>query len=291
MFNINSKGFRIAAGLIAFVASTWISAYFSIQSANAQSFGFGTVTSSTQYWYKVGNTGPDIYYKDGKVGIGTPVAAGALDLGNGTAGRSIVWGGSNGGEAWYASIGTSYSSADLNILSGLKLDPASDVYKYSFTDTTSPYYAASGIELDMSGSNSQISFFTENAASHTAGDAGPVLVNGTTVQMWVDPSGTHSTSFLYSSDARLKTDIQPLAGALEKIEKIGGYSFKWKDGRDDNLHLGVLAQEVEKQFPEAVKTSSDGYKAVDYPALVPVLFEAIKEQQKQINELKEKLAQ
>jgi len=52
---------------------------------------------------------------------------------------------------------------------------------------------------------------------------------------------------------------------------------------DSTLQYGLIAQEVEKVFPEMVKTiSADGYKGLDYPKLIPVLVEAIKEQQTQI---------
>ena len=52
--------------------------------------------------------------------------------------------------------------------------------------------------------------------------------------------------------------------------------------------VGVLAQEIEKVLPEVVATRDNGYKAVKYEKIVPLLIEAIKEQQKQIDELKSK---
>jgi hypothetical protein len=56
---------------------------------------------------------------------------------------------------------------------------------------------------------------------------------------------------------------------------------------DNNMQYGLIAQEVEKVFPEMVKPiDSNGYKGVDYVKLIPVLVEAIKEQQKQIEALK-----
>ncbi len=55
--------------------------------------------------------------------------------------------------------------------------------------------------------------------------------------------------------------------------------------------VGLIAQEVEEVLPEAVGKSPDGYKTVDYEKLVPVLVEAIKEQQKQIDELRSLLCE
>ncbi|MFA6104947.1 MAG: tail fiber domain-containing protein [Victivallaceae bacterium] len=107
--------------------------------------------------------GTGIWNSSGNVGVGTAVPQSALDLGAGTNGRSLVWGGS-AGNGWYGSIGTSYGSADLNILSGIKLDTASDAHQYSYTGT----YGVAGMELDYGAGD--IHLFTEASAAHTAGN-------------------------------------------------------------------------------------------------------------------------
>jgi uncharacterized coiled-coil protein SlyX len=92
------------------------------------------------------------------------------------------------------------------------------------------------------------------------------------------------------SDVRYKKDIQPLESSLEKVLHLQGVTYKWdKDnvygaGYKDGKQIGFVAQEVEKVLPELVQTDSDGYKALSYDKLVPVLVEAIKEQQKAIDE-------
>lgn len=88
------------------------------------------------------------------------------------------------------------------------------------------------------------------------------------------------------SDIRYKKDINTIPNALDKITKLRGVNFKWKDRNDNGLQMGVIAQDVEKVFPELVSTNEDGYKSVAYSNLVGALIEAIKEQQKQIDELK-----
>jgi len=104
----------------------------------------------------------------------------------------------------------------------------------------------------------------------------------------VSSSSISAPSFLYSSDKSLKTNIVPIPNALERLQQLNGVSFNWKaTGRADD---GLIAQEVEKVFPELVSTDSAGLKSVAYGNLVGVLVEAIKEQQKQIDELKSKLA-
>jgi trimeric autotransporter adhesin len=86
------------------------------------------------------------------------------------------------------------------------------------------------------------------------------------------------------SDKRLKTNIKTISGALEKVNALRGVTFD-KDGKRG---LGVIAQEVEKILPEVVLDGEE-YKSVAYGNIVGVLIEAVKEQQKQINELKERL--
>jgi hypothetical protein len=84
-----------------------------------------------------------------------------------------------------------------------------------------------------------------------------------------------------SSDERLKTNKVLIEGALFKVNQLGGYEFDWipmigiheNEGHD----IGVIAQEVEKVFPEIVTTRNNGYKAVKYEKLTAVLIEAVKE--------------
>jgi hypothetical protein len=90
------------------------------------------------------------------------------------------------------------------------------------------------------------------------------------------------------SDNRLKSNIQELTNIIEKILKIRGVSFEWNTKNmpdlvvDKRPQIGVIAQEVEMEFPEIVSTNEKGYKMVDYTKLTPILVEAVKEQQQQI---------
>jgi hypothetical protein len=86
-------------------------------------------------------------------------------------------------------------------------------------------------------------------------------------------------AFVRRSAAQWKTDIQTLEGSLEKVQSLRGVSYDWKaDGKHD---IGLLAEEVGKVIPEVVVYEENGKDAigVDYAGLVPVLVEAIKEQQ------------
>jgi hypothetical protein len=92
-------------------------------------------------------------------------------------------------------------------------------------------------------------------------------------------------AFFYTSDQRLKTDIKPLENNLTKILNLKGVSFRWRANGEPSL--GLIAQDVEKEFPEAVSTDPEtGFKFLDYSRLIAPLIESIKEQQKEIEELK-----
>lgn len=96
-----------------------------------------------------------------------------------------------------------------------------------------------------------------------------------------------------SSDKRWKTNINPIESPLEKLQKLSGVEFDWIE--DTLVHgnvgndIGVIAQEVEEVLPQVVQTRDSGMKAVRYEKLIPLLIETIKEQQKQIDELKNKI--
>lgn len=99
--------------------------------------------------------------------------------------------------------------------------------------------------------------------------------------------GSHSSHS--SSDMRLKTDIRRLAEPLEKVKALEGVSFRWKGSGESDV--GLIAQNVEMAFPELVATDAEtGLKSVKYANLVAPLIEAVKEQQRQIEELREEVA-
>jgi hypothetical protein len=91
-----------------------------------------------------------------------------------------------------------------------------------------------------------------------------------------------SNDIVAFSDQSVKENIRPIENVLERIGDSRGVLYDRIDnGEKDNI--GFIAQELEVAFPELVVTNSDGTKAVKYQNAVAVLFEAIKEQQKQIN--------
>jgi hypothetical protein len=108
----------------------------------------------------------------------------------------------------------------------------------------------------------------------------------TTTKLYFNPStGTlNATIFNTLSDINSKENIETIANSLEKVLRMRGVSFVWKDNK--NKSIGIIAQEIEKVVPEIVNTDSGGVKSVNYDSIIGLLIEAIKEQQCQINELK-----
>ena len=78
---------------------------------------------------------------------------------------------------------------------------------------------------------------------------------------------------------------------MSKIKKISSIYFDWNEnqktyrGRD----IGLIAQEVESEFPQAVCETKEGYKKIDYQKMIPVLVSSVQEQQERINKIKQKI--
>lgn len=127
------------------------------------------------------------------------------------------------------------------------------------------------------------------------GYVGIGIVNPST-KLYVNGDIT-ANSVAGTSDARYKINIRPITNALEKVKSLQGVYFNWnqkdfpqKDfGSQDEL--GFIAQEVEKIVPEVVtkEKNNEEYRAVKYDKIVALLVEAIKEQQKQIDQLQRKI--
>jgi hypothetical protein len=97
-----------------------------------------------------------------------------------------------------------------------------------------------------------------------------------------------SLASIVTSDKNLKTNIKPLPNALDIVKGLEGKTYQWTDkvqkerGADNGLHVGFIAQDLQKIIPEVVITDKDGELGVNYNEIIPILSEAIKAQQKQI---------
>ncbi|QKG55694.1 tail fiber domain-containing protein [Hymenobacter sp. BRD128] len=215
-----------------------------------------TVASTLMFLSQIGN-----------LGIGTASPAGGLHVVSG-----------NGGP------GTGVGTAGA-VLSGAPGQPPYLELRGSGTgtSTTTPY-------LDFAEASDQD--YTTRLIS--LGGVLNVNGNGTNGVLLQVNGGLRAISYANISDARFKTNVRPLAGALASVLALRGVRYEWntlgikQGGTAGAPQVGVLAQEVEKIYPELVSTDKDGYKAVNYAQLTPVLIEALKEQQAQIEALKAK---
>jgi len=109
---------------------------------------------------------------------------------------------------------------------------------------------------------------------------------------------TNDVTAFYSSDERLKENIVQLDRALDKVNSLRGVTFDWKDLTDEErktIHshegsdIGVIAQEVQEQYPELVQQREHGYLSVDYQKLTAVLIEAVKELSQKVTDLEHRI--
>ncbi|MEW6181106.1 MAG: tail fiber domain-containing protein [Chloroflexota bacterium] len=97
------------------------------------------------------------------------------------------------------------------------------------------------------------------------------------------------------SDSRLKVNISPIKDPLQAILSLNGVTFFWNTsdypelGLSNEPQIGFIAQELEQVYPELVHVHENGYKTIDYVSLIPVLTEAIKQQQLMIVELQKEI--
>jgi len=117
-------------------------------------------------------------------------------------------------------------------------------------------------------------------ASNSKSDAFKVMFNGNTT---VSNDLTVSGDVVVSSDARLKANIISLGSTLSKLLLIDGKSYTMK--KDGKQKIGVLAQDIREVFPELVSEDANEMLAVNYQGLVPVLINALKEQDEKISRL------
>jgi hypothetical protein len=161
-------------------------------------------------------------------------------------------------------------------------------------------------EIRLDPANGRLSFGT-SATSFTSGTTPTVLTRMTITSQGNVGIGTATpsvhlqvagdiiaNSIAGSSDSRFKTNVRPVTNALDKVKALQGVYFNWNQEAfpeknfSDKIELGFIAQEVEKVLPEVVfkDNTSEEYRSVKYDKVVALLVEAIKEQQKQIDNLK-----
>jgi hypothetical protein len=138
--------------------------------------------------------------------------------------------------------------------------------------------------LGIYGSNAQWQFKQDvNSGNISIGTGAP-----TTDKLRVYGTATGSGTFTIPSDARYKQNILPLSNALSTLLQLRGKTYNWNTtafpdmGFDSTTQIGFIAQEVEQVLPQLVHTDNQGYKTMNYPQLIPLVTEAVKEQAQEL---------
>lgn len=112
--------------------------------------------------------------------------------------------------------------------------------------------------------------------SATGGRKVGILKAPSSAELDVNGTIAYNGSLVDLSDERFKENIKPIENALSRLHTVNGVSFRMKDDRTGKIEYGVIAQDVEKQFPELVH-EDNGVKMVDYPGLIAPLIVAVNE--------------
>ena len=276
--------------LLAFTVSFSINAQMSDNSANnntagsyAVAMGYNTTASGNNSTAMGGDTNATGYRS---------TAMGEFTTASGGRSSAMGWGTTASGD--YSTAMGRGTTASGTCSTAMGYNTTASGYRSTSMgrSTTASDYASTVIgQYNSSGSsvtNNDTSFSTSNTAfvigngtdSSNKSDAFKVMFNGDTT---VSNDLTVSGDVVISSDARLKSNIVSLGSTLPKLLQIDGKSYEMKGKQK----IGVLAQEIQEVFPELVSEDDNEMLAVNYQGLVPVLINALKEQQSEIDELKE----
>lgn len=245
--------------------------YFNIDSSNdssGQNFYFAT--------NRAGISGGKLLMRiegeTGNVGIGTTAPTRNLEVSANNASR-LRLSTANAPTVYYLDIESNYDAANTINLYGTN---GINLIKYIFSNNSLSLMPASG-NVGI-GTTSPSGRLHVNGAVYfqglSAGSSGYYLCQDSATNQ-VTRGGSCSLS-----DIRLKRDVAPLPNALSAISTLRGVSFNWKDpGRasTDGPQIGLIAQDVEKVYPQAVLNNEDGTKGLNYDALMGPMVEAIKE--------------
>ena len=190
------------------------------------------------------------------------------------------------------------ASGDMSTAMGFETT-ASGVYSTAMgTETTASDYASLSIgtynlvnSVVTTGGDAN-NFDTDNAAFVIGNgyNDGPTPVNSDAFVVYFNGNATLAGDLTINSDERLKDNIQPLGSTLNKLHQIEGKTYSLKKDEEHTPKIGVLAQEVQAVFPELVTEGADGILSVNYQGLVPVLINAINEQEVKMSEQDAKIA-
>ncbi|MGB3778406.1 MAG: tail fiber domain-containing protein [Tunicatimonas sp.] len=230
----------------------------------------------------------------------SPAAGITVDKLQGIPSGSLIYGNALG----EATVGTLGGDATLNETGQLVLANSAQTRSNLGLDQSNVAITGGAVTADLNGDGSgivnldagQIASGTLNEnrlpnLTATPAVYGDPADNNPITSITVDQKGRVTDATVGTpSDQRLKKDWVALINSLEKLRQITPYAYRWKQG-DQQMHLGVMAQEVERVFPSLVHTRDDGFRTVNYPGLIPPMLNALQEQQSAVDLLRSQLAE
>lgn len=257
-----------------------------IQTGSSQS---GTITSA------LGAESDVYHYGSGTISSATGTSAGVLNVSTGTVTTATGVG---------ASVQNTGGGTITNGY-GVRISTIAATNKWSLYagDATAPSYFAGSVGIGTTAPPYNLSVSSNTANGYTVISNTNLAAGGQTWRWYSSSTGaslgsnamcfglgmclfeifssgnaTLSGTLTQSSDVRLKRDIQPIENALDSVTQLDGVTYYWKNpDKEQSKQIGLIAQNVEKVFPEAVKTDAQGFKSVAYQNLVAPIINALKE--------------
>ncbi len=229
--------------------------------------------------YATSNTGYGVY---GQTNGDSAVYGNNLAGGNGVAGTSVT------GNAVYARSSSGVGVSSFGGTFGVYgVAPSTGIGVYGSCSSGNGVYGYSGSSWGVSGYSSSSS----GVEGRTGSGWAAVYGKGPTYGVFCDGTACGGTrAWTVSSDERLKTNITTIENALDKVEKLRGVNFEWKN--NNKTDIGFIAQEVKDVVPEIVSEDGlNGYYTMETSQITAVLVEAMKEQQKQIEAQQKEISQ
>jgi hypothetical protein len=194
-----------------------------------------------------------------------------------------AWDGNPVDALYIDSSGNAYCSNTLRVTKGTapSAPPGADantygayIKNYSPSAHRSTPYGLRAAIYDLTGRSLDVGYM------HISGD---YLEYGTNFYVRGDGDAWLRGTLTQNSDARLKEDIEPLSGCLDRVLNLQAVTYNWRPGETgidrEDTQVGFIGQEVHEVIPELAPVDDEGHYGVIYDRLVPVLVEAVKEQQ------------
>jgi hypothetical protein len=210
------------------------------------------------------------------VGIGTTIPSEMLHLENKSSGERCfikIW----------ASHSTNFGEA------GIRIETPQNRWHFRMDDDANNNIPDGALGLRSQDGATEVMTWNEN------GNIG-IGITSPTLKLSVNGNANKAsggTSWATWSDARMKTNVKPIYNALDKITSLRGVTFEWidKENFDENIHMGVIAQEVEQVIPEWIITTENGYKMFQPEGFEGIIVEAIKQLKAENDSLKNEIEQ